>query len=276
MQFSELQRRFQAIKPLIHEAGQMVKKIRKSGSFHVHTKEDGSPVTNADIEANSFLRNGLENLFPGEAMIGEEDSDKAYEAGSPLVWYIDPIDGTRTFVQGGSHYYILIGLVADGEPILGLHYRPETGELLYGWKGSYPKIENLNDHSVSGTQTRLTWPDTPRIFLKTNNGALRNVLADLNVERAGYAPGMVDMVAPLFGIADGFVTFRRTAYWDLAAPAAIMASAGFIGPQHHKNGSLPFSFNDGNHKTDLYYSLPPDSPADFIAHIHELRKRFRD
>ncbi len=278
MKFDELEKRFSKCVPHIREAGKMAVSMRKAPDFASQIKEDGSPVTNADEAINKYLKTEMSALFPGEVIVGEEDEDKSYPAGSRLVWYIDPIDGTRTYIEGGSHYYVLIGLVVDGVPALGLHYRPETESLLYGWQGKYPQIQDFGNGSISETLKDLSWPENPRLYLKTKNKELRQELGNLPVERARYAPGMVDMVAPLFGFADGFVSYRPTAYWDLAAPAAIMASAGFIGP-HHPNGSNgsesgKILFNDGSHKTAFYYSLPPDSPKSFLKKLNQLKKGF--
>lgn len=250
--------------------------MRKMGQAHVTYKDDDSPVTSADIWANGFLREQIETLFPGEAIVGEEDETKNYPAGAPLVWYLDPIDGTSSFVNGGTDYYVLAGLTCEGQPVFGMHYRPKTDTMLFGWQGFGAAFMKGEQDAEKLSPKVPEWGANSRVFIKSYNAELREKVKNLGITRARFLPGMVDMVGPLFGLSEGFISYRRTAYWDLAAPAAIMSAAGFRHPGEVFNGSEPLLFNDGGWKTPFYYSLPPNTPDAFIESLLQIKKEFAE
>lgn len=276
MTFEDYQKRFTILKPVIGVAGKEVKRLRENNLITHRIKSDGSPVTSADEWANSFIRAAIKKHFPDEVVIGEEDDDKTYPAGSDFVWYIDPIDGTKSYLEGGKDYYVLIGLTFRGQPAFGLHYRPESGELVYAWPGQFPSSVNLRDKKNRVIQSPPKWTDNARVYMKSYNKELRETIKNYGVQRARYAPGMVDMIAPLYGLAEGYASYRKSAFWDLAAPAAIMSAAGFRHAGQNSDFHSPVTFNSGSWFTDFYYNLPPDSPDSFIQHLSKIRLEFKD
>src|SRR6266404_6087396 len=85
------------------------------GEFRVEWKQDRSPVTVADREAEVLLRTRLLGAFPGDGFLGEESGDVVGSSG--FRWIIDPIDGTRNFVRGIPIWGTLVGLEYNGEQI---------------------------------------------------------------------------------------------------------------------------------------------------------------
>jgi myo-inositol-1(or 4)-monophosphatase len=96
-------------------------------------KADQSPVTIADRAAERSLRAVLGERFPSHGIHGEEFGE--HNAGAPLCWVLDPIDGTRAFITGRLSFGTLIALLRDGEPILGVIDQPVTGERWIGAAG---------------------------------------------------------------------------------------------------------------------------------------------
>ena len=96
-------------------------------------KADGSFVTVADREAESFLRAEIGRQFPDDAILGEEEGEQA--GTSSRRWIIDPIDGTFSFVHGVPFYGVLIGLEINGESLVGAVNLPALGELVYAARG---------------------------------------------------------------------------------------------------------------------------------------------
>ena len=101
--------------------------------FDIENKDDASPVTIADREAEAAMRAILEAERPGEGIIGEEYGNVREGAGR--VWVLDPIDGTRSFVTGRPIFGTLIALLEDGLPVLGVIDQPISGERWVGVKG---------------------------------------------------------------------------------------------------------------------------------------------
>ena len=99
----------------------------------LETKDDASPVTRADREAEAAMRRLIERAFPDDAIIGEEYGTKPGRSGR--AWVLDPIDGTRAFIAGRPIFGTLIALVAEGWPVLGVIDQPVLGERWLGVTG---------------------------------------------------------------------------------------------------------------------------------------------
>ena len=111
----------------------------------IETKQDGSPVTEADRAAEQAIRSVLREAFPEDAILGEEfgeepgqgrrGADRARPPGSGRRWVIDPIDGTIAFARGIPLFTTLIALLVDEEPVLGLIDLPAVGDRIGGVRG---------------------------------------------------------------------------------------------------------------------------------------------
>jgi histidinol-phosphatase len=117
-------------------------------------KEDQSPVTVADRQAEDLIRARIEKEFPGHPILGEETGYGTVEATAASAghrWFIDPIDGTRAFVRGVPMYAVLIGLEIEGEVAAGVAYFPALGEMLAAatgegcwWNGRRARVSEAN------------------------------------------------------------------------------------------------------------------------------------
>lgn len=97
-------------------------------------KADDSPVTAADRAAETFLRGEIEKAYPAHAIVGEEFGAQG-SAGASHRWFLDPIDGTKSFMRGVPLYGVLIGLEIEGQIEVGAAYYPGTNELLCAASG---------------------------------------------------------------------------------------------------------------------------------------------
>ena len=102
--------------------------------FSVEDKDDASPVTVADREAERAMRSMIGQRYPGHGIVGEEFGNERPEAAE--VWVLDPIDGTRAFVAGKPIFGTLIALLRDGSPVLGIIDQPILGERWVGAAGA--------------------------------------------------------------------------------------------------------------------------------------------
>lgn len=117
---------------LAREAGAVTDHYFK-GTFSAERKADNSFVIIADREAERHLRNSIEQVFPNDAILGEEEGEKP--GSSRRRWIIDPIDGTYAFVHGVPFYGVMIGLEVKGEPLLGVVNLPALSEIIYAARG---------------------------------------------------------------------------------------------------------------------------------------------
>lgn len=106
----------------------------------VVAKADATPVTVADREAETAMRALIEECYPDHGIIGEEFG--TVRSGAALVWVLDPIDGTKSFITGKPIFGTLIALLRDGRPILGVIDQPILGER---WVGAEGRMTTFNE-----------------------------------------------------------------------------------------------------------------------------------
>lgn len=110
----------------------------------VTDKTDSSPVTKADKESESLMRDMIKHYFPGDGIIGEEYGQENEKA--EFVWVLDPIDGTKSFIAGVPLFGTLIALLHKGKPVAGLINQPYTKER---WVGSVGKPTTFNGQKIA-------------------------------------------------------------------------------------------------------------------------------
>jgi histidinol phosphatase-like enzyme (inositol monophosphatase family) len=196
------------------------------GALAVETKSDGSPVTIADREAEDRTRAWIERRFPDDGILGEEHG--AVRPGARRRWFIDPIDGTKSFVRGVPLWGSLIA-VADGDEVLaGAMYCPAVKEIVAAargcgawWNGARCAVsttDRLSDATVLTTDSRFPASDNRRAAW----GALA---AEAAVSRTwGDCYGYL-LVAT--GRAEAMVD-DEVSPWDAAALQPIIAEAGGV------------------------------------------------
>ncbi len=198
------------------------------GTVEQRLKDDGTPVTEADIIANEIIQQGLHHQFPRDGIISEELSDILGER----TWYIDPIDGTRGFIERTDQFAIHIGLVVEHTPILGVVYKPTTKEYYWGVKeqGAY----RVNPAGVERLLTISSQYDLQHLRLIVDKDFLTEYPGAAFLQRIRPARTFVcgseglRIMKVVEDTADLHLINRDNACstWDLCAPQAIAEAAG--------------------------------------------------
>lgn len=130
------------------EAGQEILKIYQN-PIDVEVKDDNSPLTLADKNANTVINKHLESL--GIPIISEENKQLAYELRKDWTqcWIVDPLDGTKEFIKRNGEFTVNIALVENGTPVLGVIYVPVTGTLYF----SSPQKQGAYKRTLKDTET---------------------------------------------------------------------------------------------------------------------------
>jgi fructose-1,6-bisphosphatase/inositol monophosphatase family enzyme len=118
---------------IARQAGDVTLRHFRQPGLVVEYKGDASPVTVADRNAEELLRSRIAEKFPNDAILGEELGES--KGASAFQWILDPIDGTKSFVHGVPLYTTLIGILANGQPTIGVIHAPATGETAYAAAG---------------------------------------------------------------------------------------------------------------------------------------------
>lgn len=116
-------------KELAKASSNIIRKYFRT-EVNIETKEDNSPVTIADKKAEEVMRELISKNYPEHGIFGEEFGES--NKGSEYTWILDPIDGTKSFICGAYSFGTLIGLLKNGEPILGVYSHPVLNDFLIG------------------------------------------------------------------------------------------------------------------------------------------------
>ena len=125
-----------AAKVAARNAGKiLIKHLELQSKDIQYKKESGnSPVTAADYEADRYLSNFLGGEFPNDGWLSEETVDTYDRLDKKRVWIVDPLDGTKEFIQTIPEFCVSIGLVEDNIPVVGVIYNPISDEMFYAQK----------------------------------------------------------------------------------------------------------------------------------------------
>ncbi|RPE64669.1 3'(2'),5'-bisphosphate nucleotidase [Pacificibacter maritimus] len=220
------------IRKLALEAGDKIMEIYNSDDFEVKSKSDDSPVTAADEAADVLISAGLRAAFPDVTLITEEQSGShALKADSFLI--VDPLDGTKEFINRRGDFTVNIAYVEKGVPIRGVVYAPakdrlfitdETGQ-------SFEEVGPFSKDTV-GTLHKIavSKPDNAGLLIVASKShrdqATEDYINKYNVKDSKSAGSSLKFCLVATGEADLYPRVGRTMEWDTAAGHAVLSGAG--------------------------------------------------
>ncbi|MCG2840322.1 3'(2'),5'-bisphosphate nucleotidase CysQ [Sandaracinobacter sp. RS1-74] len=243
--------------PAMHAAGDLIERHRADGiAARDKAGANGapsSPVTDADEAAEALLAAAIRAIDPQAVIVGEEAAaeDDRPEAGGRF-WLIDPLDGTRDYVDGGTDYSVNIGLVEDGVPTLGLVLHPPSGTLWTGATGlgAWKEAPATPRHPIRSRP--LASPPlvvTSRSHLDPRTKAWVEALGPNECRPSGSSLKFCLLAE---GSADIYPRYGQTSEWDTAAADAILRAAGglTLAP-----GQTPLAYGKPDHLNTPFLAL---------------------
>ena len=227
------------------------------GEVASRRKSGDDPVTEADTQVDAVLR----RLLPqeGEGWLSEETTDDLSRLERRRVWVVDPLDGTREFVEGIPEWSVSVGLVVDGEPVAGGICNPATGETILGAKGmgvtlnGRPAGVSRRDRLEGATVVASRSEVKRKEWEGYRDGAFV-------LKPTGSVAYKLGMVAA--GLADATWTLTPKHEWDVAAGVALVRAAGGLtiaaSPEEDR-------FNREKPKLSRLIAAPPA----LVPQIHE-------
>ncbi|MEY4983952.1 MAG: 3(2),5-bisphosphate nucleotidase [Pseudomonadota bacterium] len=220
------------IRRLALEAGDLILAVYNSPDFAVKAKSDASPVTEADEAADAHIAAGLRAAFPDTVLITEEQADShALSARSFLI--VDPLDGTKEFVQRRGDFTVNIAYVQDGVPRRGVVYAPAKDRLFYTLPdGTAVEETGPFDKAAPGpvTPIRVATPDNAALMVVASKShrdqATDDYINRYAVKDAKSAGSSLKFCLVATGEADLYPRIGRTMEWDTAAGDAVLRGAG--------------------------------------------------
>ena len=238
-------------KYIINIAISCIDYIRKSNIKLLDNKNDGTPLSVADLEVDSIIRKKL-NLFNPKIKILSEELDFSLDTYlEECYWIIDPIDGTRSYISSGEEYTVNIALIYKGEPRLGLIAHPPSKKIWYAKNNKLVIINNgVQKLYNSSKENKHNHPFI--ITSKENNLEMENFLNRFKKAKRIKLSSSLKFCRLAENEADFYPRFSSISKWDIAAGHAILNASG--GELIDLNANR-FRYNSKTSKTGNFIAL---------------------
>lgn len=223
------------IRRIAIEAGEEIMAVYEAG-FDIETKSDDSPVTTADLAANAHIEKELEKLTTQFPILSEESAHLSFAERSErnTYWLVDPLDGTKEFINRRDNFTVNIALIHENKSILGVIYAPALELSYFACKGhgSFKQEGKIFTAESQSIQARgLTSDQTVFVGSRVHSGDamqvfLDNFKADLGEYDLQSMGSSLKMCMVAEGKADLYPRLWLTSEWDTAAAHCIVDEAG--------------------------------------------------
>jgi len=213
------------------EAGDMAKSLSKKG-LKITMKSDKSPVTNGDLAVDKILKDKIIKLTPSIPIVSEESVDKNSRNNSKNFWLLDPIDGTRDYINQKEEYTLNAALIINFKPSLGIIYAPAKNRMFYSYGKNFAfeinegkkiilNCKKKNSEKIIGLENSAK---TPTEVLK--------IYEEYKVNKRIRMSSSLKFCALASGEADIYAAKARAFEWDIAAGHAILEHSGGVVTNH--------------------------------------------
>ncbi len=244
------------------EAGDKIMEIYDAPDFEVRSKSDASPVTAADEAADALISEGLAEAFPQMALVTEEQAASHGQTVSTFL-IVDPLDGTKEFIQRRGDFTVNIAYVENGVPLRGVVYAPAKGRLFYTLADGRAVEEAgpVFDKEAIGTQHPITVsvPDNRALMVVASKShrdqATDDYIARYAVKDMTSAGSSLKFCLVATGEADLYPRLGRTMEWDTAAGDAVLRGAG--GEMLCFDDHAPFTYGKAGFANPFFIAYAP-------------------
>lgn len=217
-----------AVRELARAAGRAILDVYERG-FEVTEKADGSLLTQADRVAQELITAGLKKLTPDVPLLAEEATAAAYDirAGWERLWLVDPLDGTKEFVNRNGEFTVNLGLIERGRPVLGVVYVPVLGMTYYACHGR-GAFKHKDTEPPRALRVRGRPDGKPMVATSRSHAGphLAAFLARLGPHVTVRMGSSLKFCLVAEGAADLYPRLGPTMEWDTAAAQCIVEEAG--------------------------------------------------
>lgn len=233
--FIDLDTALAVAKDAAHAAGDVLLSYYTS-QYAVYEKSRGNPVTTADLEANELLHKALLGAFPDAGWLSEESVDDPGRMQKDWLWVVDPLDGTKEFIDGIDEFAVSIGLVHEHRPVLAVTYNPAANIRVHCIHGS-GTFANDVPVAVTGRRT-LEGASVLSSRSETKRGLFDPFKDTLEIRPTGSVAHKLAQMAS--GQADVTFSLAPKNEWDICAGVLLAEEAGATVTDLSGN---PFVFN---------------------------------
>ena len=216
------------LKKLVVDAGAAILEIYHSDDFYIELKSNNSPVTKADLAAHNVLIEGLSAITPDMPVVSEEDdSSLVIPKDNQLYWLIDPLDGTKEFINKSDEFTVNLALINNHKPIFGIVGIPALNTLYWGGKnyGSFKSGDDTKPKAINVKKSRhvtKVFASKSHLNFETEK-FINNLAGEIELVQAGSSLKFLRIAE---GRADIYPRLAPTCEWDTAAAHAVLEGAG--------------------------------------------------
>lgn len=251
----------EVMRRLALEAGDIIMDIYNSPDFEVRSKSDDSPVTAADEAADAHISAGLRAAFPDIVLITEEQTDSHTQSAQTFL-IVDPLDGTKEFINRRGDFTVNIAYVEEGAPRRGVVYAPAKGRLFYT-NASGASVEEVGplDKNTAGTTVPISvsTPDNLGLMVVASKShrdqATDDYINKYAVNDMKSAGSSLKFCLVATGEADLYPRVGRTMEWDTAAGHAVLTGAG--GHVVRFDDHMPLSYGKADFANPFFIAYAP-------------------
>ncbi len=234
--------RLAEIEPVIRDlalaAGRAIMEVYAGADFGTRAKADSSPVTEADLAADRLIAEGLARAFPEIPFVTEEQAASHRQTGHRRFFLVDPLDGTKEFIQRRDEFTVNIALIEDGVPVTGIVHAPAIGRMFRSLagggttSGAVEEAVGADGAPVAGSRRdlRVSTPDNAALLVIASKShrdqATDDYIARYRVADFKSAGSSLKFCLLAAGEADFYPRLGRTMEWDTAAGHAVLRAAG--------------------------------------------------
>ena len=242
-------------------AGDKIMQIYGADDFEVRSKSDASPVTEADEAADALISEGLRAAFPEIALVTEEQAEShGQEANTFLI--VDPLDGTKEFVQRRGDFTVNIAYVENGVPLRGVVYAPAKGRLFYTTADGR-SVEETGPFGESAGETHPIgvnpMPDNRGLMVVASkshrDAATDEYIGQYKTRDMTSAGSSLKFCLVATGEADLYPRLGRTMEWDTAAGDAVLRGSG--GEVVRFDDHTPLSYGKPGFENPFFIAYAP-------------------
>jgi 3'(2'), 5'-bisphosphate nucleotidase len=216
-----------AITAIAKAAGAAILAIYRQ-DFDVFTKEDSSPLTEADMASHNIIVKALQQLTPQIPVLSEESAAIPFNtrSGWNSYWLIDPLDGTKEFVNKNGEFTVNIALIENHRPVLGVVYLPVKETTYFGVVGEGAYVERDGTTSAISVSSMAQSPLRVVGSRSHAGDSLRKFLAEIGDHELLSMGSSLKLCLVAEGKADIYPRLGPTSEWDTAAAQAVVEAAG--------------------------------------------------
>lgn len=278
---SEIESLIEPLKAIVISAGEAILKVyHASGEIEVESKSDDSPVTKADHAAHLIIDEGLRTLSAHYPILSEEGGlpDFAERQTWQRYWLVDPLDGTKEFINKNGEFTVNIALIENNKPILGIVYVPVSGVIYYGIHQTSKQksfaIKEYKDKKETLSVANVSFDTNLIVVGSRRHGAeaLDALLEKIEPQFASTKLVSMGSSLKICAIAEGhahwYPRLALTSEWDTAAAHAVLNGAG----GEILNESLEtLSYNQKDSMLNPYFHALGDQAFDWKALINQSK-----